>query len=79
MRRHIPSVSETYAKIRREEGRLVVIMKKEALDLVENFALTAGKYEQNWSSQRGIKKKSKEKEKRWCDLCNKLGHIQEKC
>ena len=53
-------------------------MKKETPALAESSALAVGKNEQNWNTQRGTLKKSEEKEKRWCDLCNKPGHIQDK-
>ena len=78
--RSIPSVTETYAEIRREESRLAVMMKKETPAMAESSALAVGKNEQNWSMQRGTTlKKSEEKEKRWCDFCNKSGHIRDKC
>ena len=76
--RSIPSVTETYAEIRREERRLAVIMK-ETPAMAESSPLAVGKNEQNWSMKRGTLKKSKEKEKWWCDFCNKSGHIQDKC
>ena len=77
--RPIPSVTETYAEIRREESRLAVMVKKETPALTESSALAVGKNEQNWSTQRGTLNKSEEKEKRCCDFCNKPGHIRDKC
>ena len=41
--RSIPSVTETYAEIRREESRLAVMMKKETPAMAENYTLAVGK------------------------------------
>ena len=53
------------------------MIKKETIALAEGSALAGGKNEENWSTQ--ILNKSEEKEKRWCDFCNKPGHIRDKC
>ena len=55
--RSSPSVTETYAEIRREESGLAVMMK-ETPAMAESSTLAVGKNEQNWSTQRGTLKKS---------------------
>ena len=42
------------------------MIKKETIALAEGSALAVGKNEE-------------EKKKRWCDFCNKPGHILDKC
>ncbi|KAG6497063.1 hypothetical protein ZIOFF_044949 [Zingiber officinale] len=77
-RRPLPSLSEVFSKVRREESRRNVMLgKKEPTTIIEGSALTST----GSNIRRGTAnlRKPEEKSVLWCDFCNKPRHTRETC
>ena len=77
----LPSIGEVFFEVRREETRRSVMLgKSKKMEIVgpETTALVAAEsaaYKSNTLQQR----KLDEKDRLWCDFCNKPRHTQETC
>lgn len=72
-RQPLPSISEVFSEVRREESRRqVMLVKKPMIPTIENSALAAG-------NVGGRNRRSEDKPKVWCDHCNKSRHTRETC
>ncbi|XP_074364949.1 uncharacterized protein LOC141705998 [Apium graveolens] len=73
----LPSISEVFAEVRREESRRHVMLGKNIISQAENSALASV----DITAHKAVvhKKRTEEKPRIWCDFCNKPRHTRETC
>ena len=72
----IPSIREVYSAIRIKESRLMVLMIKENPAREGSMLKLESALVNN---QRSFSKKNDDKDKLWCDHCNKSCHTRDMC
>lgn len=71
----LPSIGEVFSEVRREENRRNVMLGKKGPGIAEGSALVS----RTESKAPVFQHKSDEKQRVWCDFCNKPHHTCETC